>query len=846
LDESLKGERRIVFVTGEPGIGKTTLVEEFLRQEQGAREKRFLVARGQCIEHYGTGEGYLPLLDALGRLCRAPNCERLVELLDKLAPTWLAQMPALLDAAEWKELQSKAVGATHARMLQELAHAIEVLTAKTPIVLWLEDIHWSDYSTLEWLGFVARRRESARLLLFGTYRPVEVIVREHPLKHLKQELQIHGMCKELPLSLLSKPAVMEYLSQRFDSHFGSNGSASQHRVDGDTSERLRQLADTIYHRTDGNPLFMVNVIDYLVEQGAIEQFVDRAQARLAETFAQDRIDMPPSIVHMIERNLERLNPDERTVLEAASVTGPAFPSAAVAAALERPINEIETVCARLARRCQFVQTSGTTELPDGTVTGIFRFLHGLYRDVLYEGVAPALRIELHRRIAERGEQAYGDHVGDVAVELAYHYRRGGQRTKTVKYLELAAERAMARRAYHEAERHYRDAIEVLRTLPESVERTVRELPLRQAIVALLQMTSGLAAANTVDAVGRLGALVERSGDVAKHIASLTTRAITAFSSAELITAINRADEVLGLSAQQNCRNNIGVIHTIQILARHFLGDLMGAEEHFLAVQGFFDEPVWGEFPGAQVFALGTSAWTAWMLGRADIALQRIERATATHGANPFNAALADMFSSQLYTHLRDWEQSETLAHKSLAASEKNGFPQINAYSQCLLGHARSQLGRPLEGIQLIRDGIRGMLEIGSPLPIGNFMTYLAIAQGHQGAVQDALHTLEQTLDTRNHILVHRPETLRIRAELRSKHGLTDLVESDFREAIALARSIGAKAFELRTITNLSMMLKQLGRRNEARMMLAEVYSRFTEGLDTSDVREAKLLLDELH
>jgi predicted ATPase len=126
LERAWEHERQIVFVTGEPGIGKTTLVQEFLRQEQAAPEERLWVARGQCIEHYGTGEGYLPRLDALGRLCREPGGGQLVELLDKHAPAWLAQMPALLESAKWKELQGKAAGATHARMLRELAEAIEV------------------------------------------------------------------------------------------------------------------------------------------------------------------------------------------------------------------------------------------------------------------------------------------------------------------------------------------------------------------------------------------------------------------------------------------------------------------------------------------------------------------------------------------------------------------------------------------------------------------------------------------------------------------------------------------------------------------------------------------------
>jgi len=146
------------------------------------------IGRGQCIEHYGSGEAYLPVLAALGGLCREPEGERLIEVLSQHAPTWLVQMPALLSGAELDALQRKTAGATRERMLRELTEAVGALTAERPLVLWVEDLQWSDVSTLDWLAFVARRQEYARLLVIGTFRPVEVIVSAHPLKAVKQEL----------------------------------------------------------------------------------------------------------------------------------------------------------------------------------------------------------------------------------------------------------------------------------------------------------------------------------------------------------------------------------------------------------------------------------------------------------------------------------------------------------------------------------------------------------------------------------------------------------------------------------------------------------------------------------
>src|SRR5882672_1595950 len=184
-EKALNGARQMVFVTGEPGIGKTSLVEAFLQSLAAG----LWLGQGQCIEHYGAGEAYLPLLSALGHLGRGPDGQQLIGLLRQQAPTWLVQLPALLTDEEFGALQRKTAGATKERMLRELAEALEVLTAERPLVLVLEDLHWSDPSTLDLLAFVARRSYPARLLLIGTYRPNEMLATGHPLRGVVQELQ---------------------------------------------------------------------------------------------------------------------------------------------------------------------------------------------------------------------------------------------------------------------------------------------------------------------------------------------------------------------------------------------------------------------------------------------------------------------------------------------------------------------------------------------------------------------------------------------------------------------------------------------------------------------------------
>ena len=850
LEQARGGERQLVFVTGEPGIGKTTLIEEFLRQEQLAREEPLWVGRGQCIEHYGTGEAYLPLLDALGRLCREAGGGQLVQLLDKHAPAWLVQMPALLGAAERAELQGKVAGATHARMLRELADAVEVITTERPLVLRLEDLHWSDYSTLEWLGFLARRQESARLLVLGTYRPVEVIVREHPLKNLKHELQIHGQCQELPLALLSENAVMEYLALRFASPFNSELSGGQ--GEGPAPEPLRKLAHTVYQRTDGNPLFMVNVVDYLVEHEVSKTPSDASAAQPAVALGADRVDTPPSIVEMIERNLERLNPDEQAVLEAASVAGAEFPVATVAAALVRPISEVEACCTRLSRQQQFVQSHGTGEWPDGTVAASFQFQHGLYRDVLYDRVPPARRVELHRRIADRGEQAYGEDVGDVAVELAYHYRRCGNKTKAIEYLDLAGERAAARRAYHEAERHYRDAIAVLHSLPESSERFRRELSLLLPLGNIMGVTRGFSTAETAEVYGRARLLTERAG-ISDPIPIFYGLSVAAMTQGELQAAMAINHEMLEIARGTASSPALFLAHTAHGSVCHFVGNLIGAREHLVQASEHYRDGDFRGFPhNPALTRLVMSGNTEWHLGYPDRALHYMDEALAL--ARPLNDPIGlglAQFGASLAHQLRaDWPRMLQSSEETLRTFVASRYTVLTAAAKIHVAYSRAQMGQTNGAAERIREALSELTASRFYLTHGMVMAWLVEVHALTGDIAEAMVSVERALGFGAGASLFQPELLRLRGEVRLRSGLGgkalfEMAEQDFRAATETARTMSAKSDELRATTSLARLLRSTHRRDEARTILTEIYTWFTEGFDTGDLRQAKLLLDEL-
>lgn len=394
-----EGERQLIFITGEAGIGKTTLADIFV--EQLSEPSGICMGRGQCIEHYGIGEPYLPLLEALSRACRGPESTLLVDTMRQYAPSWLLQLPGIVPESELASLERRTRGVTRERMLRELAEAVEMFSAQQPFVLVLEDLHWSDGSTLDWLVYMARRRDPARLLILGTYRPVEAIIHAHPIHKAAQELQLQNRCSELVLDYLTEADVDTYLAQRF----------------GNLSQRA-QLTRALHWRTTGNPLFLSTLVDELVHQGGVHATANG----WALTDAADALmtGLPENLRQLLEQQLTQLDRHDRQLLEVASVAGIDFTAATVAAVTKDSETEVEARCATLARQRQFLQERGATAWPDGTVSACYGFIHALYQEVLYDRVTASQRIRWHREIAAHLEAAYGQQTHEIAAELAMH------------------------------------------------------------------------------------------------------------------------------------------------------------------------------------------------------------------------------------------------------------------------------------------------------------------------------------------------------------------------------------------------------------------------------------------
>jgi DNA-binding winged helix-turn-helix (wHTH) protein len=446
---AVAGQRQLVFVTGEPGIGKTALCLEFLRRIRNADQPPY-IAWGQCIEGYGVQEPYSPLLKALHELCKAAD-EPTMRLFRAKAPTCIVQFADLLTLEQRQALEIDVRGATRGRMLREMLEALEELGQSRPIVLVMDDLQWVDRASVDVISEFARRHHPARILLIAAFRPLEAFLNENPIKMLKDELLAHRICTELSLTGLTESDIAEYLGE----------------MSADTELR-NGLANLLYRRSEGNPLFMVAALEHSVEQGLLH---DRdGQLCLATPIDKLALDIPRSLRAIIEAQIGHLSAEGKRVLEAASVAGADFTPAAVASAADYPISQVEDICHDLARRHQVVRTAGIQHLAHAKDLPRYEFVHILYRELLYERQAPGRRSTRHQLIGRQLERLYEGHTGDVAAELALHFEHAADWEHAVKYLKVAAENSERRYAHREAITLLSHAFELASNIPEEQRR----------------------------------------------------------------------------------------------------------------------------------------------------------------------------------------------------------------------------------------------------------------------------------------------------------------------------------------------------------------------------------------
>ncbi len=815
------GERKVVFVSGEAGIGKTALVNAFAEKARGKAELWF--GYGQCWDQRGSGEAYMPVLEGLNRMCREPAGEDLIKFLARCAPTWLVQMPWLLSGNELEGLQQMALGATRDRMLREMVESVEVLSAGKPLLLVLEDLHWADYSTVDLIACLARRHEQARLLVICTYRPWDAKVRGHPLHVIVQELRARGSCEELALPFLDEGGVEEYLLSRF--HHGKIPAG---------------LARVLHGRTEGNPLFLVNVVDHWLPMGLLE----RPPEELS-------LDVPDTLRGLIDQQLAMINPGEQAILEAASVAGREFAAAAVSAAVERTEEEVENGCDALARQGLFLSPRGMSAWPDGTVSACYAFVHDLHREILYDRIPPRRRARLHMQIGTRVETGYGALARELAAELAVHFVQGQEVPRAVQYLRYAAEQAVARSAYREAVEFIQQALLLLGTLPESVERAEHELALHEALAPALMAVQGWGSPDAQIAYQRAKELSKQLKDPSRHAAVQVGLASILEVRGEYRESQVLLEDYLR-EAPNNCPGSLLVeSHDLLACSLFHQGSFGQSVEHASQALTLYEpERCYHFFASSGVNpAVSAEAWAAlslWFLGCPDQALEKTRQAIRRAQNHVYSLASAQAQAGLLHQCRREPELVREWADAAIRVATENGFPYWAAVGGVLRGWGLAVQGQSAEGIAEIQQGLAGCRAAGVEMDRPYYLALLAEALCCDARPKDALCALDEALGmiSNTRTFFYEAELHRLRGSVLMavhKSRLTD-VESSYQQALEVARRQEALCLELRAAVSLACLWRDQGKQNEARDLLAKIYGRFTEGFGTADLAEANEIL----
>ncbi len=807
---ALGGKRAVVWIAGEPGIGKTTLIEHFVA---GLGDVTWV--RGQCVDLYGAGEPYLPVLEALAELCRKDN--EVPALLREFAPTWLLQLPWLSTSDEREALRRELVGVSPDRMLREMGELFDRYTERRPLLLVTEDLHWSDRATIQLIDYVARRRASARLMWLSSFRLAEVVALDHPLNPLRHELRLHHLCEEIVLDPFSETEVGDYVAQRWPA-----------LADDETFVR------TLHGRTDGVPLFVASLLGDAMNpaQGA----GDKSAPTPAPVV---QLAVPENLAALIEHYVARLGDEQRELLSAAAVSGVEFRVGTVARALEREADAVDQACEELARMGQWLNRAEHSG--DGEPSYVFR--HALFRQVLYERTPGAVRAHLHRRVGAALAQERQAGVPVTPAELAMHFERGRELMRALRYYAEAAEAAVLNLSPGECMNLTETALDLLPQANPGRERDGLEIDL-----ATLR---GLAAFHLIGVGSETKGSFQRAYALLADLPEHPRRGLLLHNFGFVLCL--RADyaEALELAARAEALASASGDPVLQLAAC-----TVQAEVHLLQGRpGAGRKLVEAELPAlelidvgpdhsfAQVTLLGLLGIHLFHLGLIKQARARLEQAYARAAqlGQPLGTLVAIWFDALMQVRLGDDNRVLSLAGDMQTLVEETQLGQGRAAGRWFRGWAEARKGKSQEGFRQIRDAfeentLAGMLAGGSEV-LGYAAEALLLAGDPDGAERE-LQQAFQIADKHGE-RVYLPQLYLIEGAIARARGQPKAAVASVRSAIEEARSQEAPWLELLALVELC---SHDGAKSKDRQALAALVERIPEAAETDAVTRARALL----
>ena len=809
-------KRSIVWLAGDPGIGKTTLIERFVASLGGVA-----CVRGQCVEQYGAGEPYLPVLEALAELCRRDAAA--VAMLRAVAPAWLVQLPWLSTTEERDVLRRELAGLGADRMLREMAEFVDRYTARAPLLLVTEDLHWSDRSTIQLLDYAARRRGGARFMWLASFRLSEVIALDHPLNRLRHELLVHGLCEEMVLDPFSESEVAQYVARRSPSTAADEA-----------------FVRALHERTDGLPLFVDQIMSDVAETAQ-----DGGGALAATQIAA--LAVPERLAALIDHYIVRLPNEERTVLSAAAVCGTEFRVGTIALVLESDRATVAQACEELARKRLLIgvadaQKAGAAPQPS------YSFRHALFRQVLYERTSAALRMDLHRKAGAALQRERVAGVPVVAAELAMHFERGGDAMTATGYYTEAAEAALLNYSPGEGLMLAERGLLLLDRVAPTPERDDLEISLATIAGASAGHLLGESSPQAKAWLQRAYARFENAPGHPMRATLLHLLGVALFLRGEYADAISVAERTQALSSATNDAVLLRAACTIEGQVRMLQGRPRVAREWFergLAAVASSEAQTPRDSLAAdpQVTLLGLLALQLLHVGCVEAAQQRIAHAQqrARESAQPVAQMIAVWCDALLEVRLGNAQRVEALAAQMGMLVEKYALGLGRTAFGWLRGWALARTGRPSEGFRLIRDAYEENVRLGTFTGGSEVLGYGAEAMLLAGDLEAAETQLAEAFRVAETLgeRIYLPELFVIEASIARAQGKAREAEAALHRALAEARAQEAPWLELAPLLELC---SARGASRSDREALAALVDRMPEAKDTQAVSRARAIL----
>jgi len=595
------------------------------------------------------------------------------------------------------------------------------------------------------------------------------------------------------------------------------------------------LAAAIVERADGVPLFVEELTRAVTEAGpGGEALADVAPLPSPAGSRGQACGVPPALRASLVARLDRLGPAAREAAQIGAVLGREFPYVA----------QPQRVEADLQAALDALTGAGLLFCRGVAPRSSYLFKHALIQDAAYETLLRAHGQELHRTAAQTIAAEFAALAEAQPELIARHWSGAGDAERAFVAWRKAGDVARSRNAFSEGRAAYRHALDRLALTPPSLERDASELELLLATSQMIAATRGSTSPDRVEINARAADLAAKTGNLGRLAEQIFGSWRAANVAGNHPSAMVLADRLLDVGRREGGAFTRGLATYAQSATRLYIGDLQGVEDHFVSGEAFLSDRDLRRYFAA-TWTLSMAGWNAWIMGRADEARARMRRAVATIEDDAFARVVEQWNSSCLHVMLREPEQAALLAAQAIATAGEHGFRQFGWGPRMARGWVQAQLGHSDEGANLIREALTAYRANGSLVSVPTRLTWLAEAQAQGGALADALRTIEEALTVNPAERYWRPETLRLRGHIRRRQSEEELAEADFRDAIALAREMSARAWELRATTSLARLWRDQGRRAEARDLLAPIYGWFTEGFATPDLKEAKALLSDL-